>query len=90
MNETSNSLNTLGEALAAILKPIVKEAVREAMGQNGHGKGSLLKPEELAVSLNVPASWVYEQTRQGNIPAHRLGRYVRFDLHEVLASLKKD
>ncbi len=37
VNETSNSPNILGEALAAILKPIVKEAVREAMSHNGHG-----------------------------------------------------
>lgn len=38
--------------------------------------------------LKVPISWVYEQSRQGNIPTHRIGRYIRFDLREVLANQK--
>ena len=48
----------------------------------------LLTPEELAKRLKVPISWVYEQSRQGNIPTHRIGRYIRFDLREVLANQK--
>ncbi|MCH7570123.1 MAG: hypothetical protein IH919_06080, partial [Deltaproteobacteria bacterium] len=48
------------------------------------------RAEELADRLQVPLSWVYEQSRMGNIPTHRLGRYIRFDLHEVLESQKKD
>ena len=83
MSETS-----LSDALATILKPIVKEAVQAAIGQNGHREISLLTAEELAEHLNLPRSWVYEQSRQGNIPTHRLGRYLRFNLHEVLASQK--
>jgi len=35
MSEPNNTPSLLGEALAAILKPIVKEAVREAMSQIG-------------------------------------------------------
>lgn len=50
----------------------------------------LLTPEELADQLKVSVSWVYEQSRQGNIPTHRIGRYIRFDLQEVLASQKKE
>ena len=50
----------------------------------------LLTPEDLADRLKVPLSWVYEQSRQGKIPTHRLGRYIRFDLAEVLTSQKKD
>jgi excisionase family DNA binding protein len=46
----------------------------------------LLTPKELADTLKVPISWVYEQSRQGNIPTHRIGRYIRFDLAEVIAS----
>ena len=47
------------------------------------------KAEELAEKLKVPLSWVYEQSRQGGIPTHRVGRYIRFDLAEVLESQKK-
>ena len=83
MSETS-----LAEALAAILKPIVEGAVKEAI--NGHTEIELLTPEELADRLKVPLSWVYEQSRQRNIPTHRLGRYIRFDLREVIESQKKN
>ena len=85
MDETGK---ILGEALAAILKPIVKEAVEDVM--NGHKRVGLLTAEDLADHLKVPVSWVYEQSRLDNIPTHRLGRYIRFDLREVLESQKKD
>jgi len=75
---------TLTEALATILKPIVKEAVKQAM--TGHRADPLLTPEELAEKLKLPVSWVYEQSRLENIPNHKLGRYIRFDLAEVLRS----
>ncbi len=82
--------NLLGEAILDTIRQAVREEIRAAQGQNGHGEFKLLTPEELADRLQVPRSWVYEQSRQGNIPTHRLGRYIRFDLHEVLASMKKD
>ena len=85
--ETGKASALLDAALAEILKPIVKEAVEEAM--HGNGEVNLLAPEELADRLKVPLSWVYEQSRQGNIPTHRIGRYIRFDVREVLESQKK-
>ena len=84
MNEPNNSL---AGALAAIIKPIVQEAVKDAM--NGHREIELLSPEELAERIKVPLSWVYEQSRQGKIPTHRMGRYIRFDLREVIESQQK-
>lgn len=50
----------------------------------------LLTPEELAGRLKLPVSWVYEQSRQRKIPTQRIGRYLRFDLAEVLESQKKN
>lgn len=77
-------------ALEGWFRGLIREEL-QAANQNGHQEGDhLLTAEELAVSLNVPISWVYEQSRQGNIPTHRLGRYIRFDLNEVLASQKID
>ena len=66
--------------------------VREELSKVSDDEKSreLLEPEELAQRLKVPLSWVYEQSRQGNIPTHRIGRYVRFDLQEVLQSQKKN
>ncbi len=91
MSETnpSNTPALLGEALLETIRRAVRQEL-QAANQNGHGESKLLTPEELADRLNVPLSWVYEQSRQGNIPTHRLGRYIRFNLHEVLASQKKD
>jgi excisionase family DNA binding protein len=86
--EQTNSPSLLGQALLDAIRQAVKEAIREANG-NGH-IAELLTPEDLADRLKVPLSWVYEQSRQGNIPTHRIGRYIRFDLHEVIASQKKD
>jgi len=71
------------------IREIVREEIKAASNGNGH-TAELLTPEDLANRLKVPVSWVYEQSRQGNIPTHRIGRYIRFDLHEVIASQKKD
>ena len=45
----------------------------------------LLDAGEVAQLLGVPARWVRDHTRSGQIPHVRLGRYVRYDRGEVLA-----
>jgi len=69
----------------------IRAVVREEIAVLDTTPKELLTPEELAEKLKVPLSWIYEQSRQGNIPTHRLGRYIRFSLKEVLTSpaLKK-
>jgi hypothetical protein len=86
-SEPTNPSTLLGQAITAAIKEAVKEAIRETSGNGRYGE--LLEAEGLAAKLKVPVSWVYEQSRQGNIPTHRLGRYIRFDLAEVIASQKK-
>ena len=57
-----------------------------------HGNATLVDVEALAKHLNVPASWVYEQTRNkgnGSIPRLKVGKYVRFNIHDVLEWLKR-
>lgn len=44
----------------------------------------LLTAAEIAELLAVPVSWVREQSRTGDIPHVRLGRYVRFDEQAVI------
>jgi len=48
----------------------------------------LLTAPELAESLNVPVSWVREQTRSGAIPHVSLGRYRRYRESDVAAWLE--
>jgi excisionase family DNA binding protein len=51
-------------------------------------ESELLTPEQLAARLQVPLSWVYEQSRHDKIPTHRVGRYIRFHIREVLQHLE--
>jgi excisionase family DNA binding protein len=44
----------------------------------------LLSASEVAERLNVPESWVREQTRTGTIPHIELGRYRRYDWPAVV------
>ncbi len=75
----------------ALLAEVVRAVIREELtAVTNASKAELLTPEALAEKLKVPLSWVYEQSRQGNIPTHRMGRYIRFDLREVIESQKKN
>ncbi len=89
MGEPSSTHTVLGEALLQAIRQAVREEIRAAL-QNDQDEKELLTPEELSQRLKVPLSWVYEQSRQRNIPTHRIGRYIRFDLNEVLTCRKND
>lgn len=52
----------------------------------------LLTVQEVASRLNVPVTWIYQRTRLGQraLPHVRVGKYIRFDINEVMAFLKKN
>ncbi len=85
MSETAKTLNPF-DLLVEQIRVVVRQEIEAA---SGNGNKELLDPEELAARLKLPVSWVYEQSRQGNIPTHRIGRYIRFDLAAVIESQKK-
>ncbi len=43
----------------------------------------LLTAEQVADILGVPKTWVYAQSRAGQIPTVRLGRYYRYRLGAI-------
>jgi len=52
----------------------------------------LLTVHEVAKSLRVPVSWVYDHVREGcsdPLPVIRLGKYLRFSQNDILAYLKR-
>lgn len=52
----------------------------------------LVGVNEMAKILSIPSSWIYSRTRikgDGKIPHIRCGKYVRFDIDEVLDWLQK-
>ena len=53
---------------------------------------NLITIEELATILNVPKSWIYQRTRLGtqHFPHIKLGKYLRFEIGEVLEFLKTE
>lgn len=58
----------------------------EQQSNNNGASVRLVDAKEMAQILNVPVSWVYEQARNGGIRSRRFGKYVRFDVQEVLAT----
>lgn len=63
MSEPNNPPALLAEALASILKPIVKEAVQEAL--NGHrDEDRLLDAEQAAKMLSVSPDWLYRNAKR--------------------------
>ncbi len=55
-------------------------------------KKELITVKELSKTLNIPISWIYQRTRLGQeaIPHIKMGKYVRFDIDEVVAFFKKE
>ena len=45
---------------------------------------ALLDVQQLSTALNISVGWIYQQTSQKKIPFIKVGKYVRFDLDEVI------
>lgn len=44
---------------------------------------SLLSVHDVAAYLNVPVRWVYQRVQRKDIPHRRLGKHLRFEVHEL-------
>ncbi len=54
-------------------------------GADGDAPKRLLTAEEMEGLTGVPGTWFLGQARRGELPHHRLGKYVRFWFNEVSA-----
>ena len=61
-----------------------------------HAKPEILTPQQVAERLQVPVSWIYEQSRNRSsirvpdpLPHMKLGRYLRYDWHKVIAWMER-
>jgi len=68
------------------LRAIVKEEIASA---NGNAHPTLLTAEQLAAALQVHKATVYQWVKDKSIPYYHAGRFVRFNLQEVLESQRK-
>jgi excisionase family DNA binding protein len=80
----------LGGAFLTAIREAVREEIRAlSNGYNGNGH-SLLTADQLAKALQVNKATVYEWVKAKTIPFYQVGRFVRFNLQEVLESQKKN
>ena len=80
--------STLESALQSLLRRIVREELGFLPKQHGSRTANPTGVRDGAQDSFL--SWVYEQSRQKNhIPTRRLGRYIRFNLQEVIESQKQ-
>jgi excisionase family DNA binding protein len=77
----------LGSAIMEAFRQVVREEMKAA--SNGNGHTVLLTAEQLAKALQVNKATVYEWVKSKTIPYYQAGRFVRFNLHEVLDSQRK-
>jgi excisionase family DNA binding protein len=69
----------------------IRRIVREELAAvaNGIAQRKLLTAAELAEALQVHKATVYEWVKSQAIPYYQSGRFVRFNLQEVLESQRK-
>ena len=69
------------------IRRIVREEISAAANGNGHA--ALLTAEQLAEVLQVHPATIYQWVKSKTIPFYQAGRFVRFNLQEVLESQRK-
>jgi len=65
--------------------PVARRPRRTARGVLEHQGtlAQLIDAKAAARLLGVPYTWILAQAREGRIPHHRLGHYVRFDVKDL-------
>ncbi|HWO40714.1 MAG TPA: helix-turn-helix domain-containing protein [Candidatus Eisenbacteria bacterium] len=87
MSQNQKAASVLGEAFLEAIREVVREEIRAALNVN-QKQNELISAEELARRLGFAKTWPYEAARQGKIPFHKVGRYLRFDPTAVVTALK--
>ncbi len=81
MKNIAENLPSVETALREILRPIVVEAVREALATHAAPAPSapvFLSTDEAAERLGVHVATIQKLARRGELKAHRAGRCLRF------------
>ncbi len=84
-------LDFCGEPLALTREQLesAREAGRSLIGQPAPSGAAerveLVDAETAAAQLGISRRWIEDATRQGIIPVHRLGRFLRYDVRAIAA-----
>ncbi|MFC2099093.1 helix-turn-helix domain-containing protein [Bacteroidota bacterium] len=73
------------------LKELISETIQEQIGQiqKPQPKTELLTRKEAAEILGISLPTLHYWTKDGKVPAYRIGNRVRYKRNEVLSSLQK-
>jgi len=88
MSETNNTPNIFSDPFRSELEEIVERAIKKALNGNGHSS-PMLTAEDLAKKLKVNKATVYQWVKVNSVPYYQAGRFIRFNLQEVLDSQRK-
>ena len=87
MSETNKTPNIFSDPFRSELEEIVERAIKKALDGNGHS--TMLTAEQLAEKLQVNKATVYQWVKANSVPYYQAGRFIRFNLQEVLESQRK-
>ncbi len=87
MSEPDKNPNIFSDPFRSELEEIVERAVKKAL--NGDDGSTMLTAEQLAKSLQVNKATVYQWVKTNSVPYYQAGRFIRFNLQEVLDSQRK-
>jgi len=82
------SLEQLKEEFKAIVQTEVQKALTELPPTTTESSPEFITRKETALILGISLPTLHEWTKNGNIPAHRIGTRVRYKRSDVYASLK--
>ena len=88
MSETNKNPNIFSDPFRSELEEIVERAIKKALNGNGSST-TMLTAEQLAKSLQVNKATVYQWVKTNSVPYYQAGRFIRFNLQEVLDSQRK-
>ncbi len=66
-----------------------RELAFSSPSKQANGTMQIVDAAGAEAATGVPASWWLEAARRGDIPHLRLGKYVRFDLAEVVEAVRR-
>jgi excisionase family DNA binding protein len=78
------TLELTREVYEAALRPIAAPEPSPAVAE----RAELVTAKSLAATLSLPVSCLYEYAKAGRIPSVRVGKHVRFNAVQVLATLR--
>ncbi len=88
MSETNKNPNIFSDPFRSELEEIVERAIKKALNGNGSSI-TMLTAAQLAKKLQVNKATVYQWVKANSVPYYQAGRFIRFDLQEVLESQRK-